>query len=699
MSIFNLKNISKSFKEGTVPFFALHDINLVLSSPGFVSIVGKSGSGKSTLLNLLHGIDRPSTGELYFLGKKINKLSRKAFSNYHLNDVSIVFQHYNLFEDLTGIENVTLPLLMRGVSKKKANKKARTLLDKFFIRYLEKQPVNKMSGGEKQRIAILRAIISEPKVIFCDEPTGALDHENSLKVMDILKSISKTNLVVMVSHNLTLVNQYSDRIITLKDGNIISDKTINEINETKQSSKKPKYSSSWTSLFTLSNLKRNFKKNIFSTLSFVVGFTSIFLSIGFYYGSESSKDNALQSNLSIQYATASNKQFYKFDNSPISYEKSVRPSVFDIDDNLKDFDDIICEPNLSYLFPSYPYGKYLNQSIEGFSLVPVYDFSSSFVDEILVKGEKPKKNFGDVLVNEEFVRILNKNNDEIIDELFLISNSSTISYQTGDLDNPIIKDDYSFDFSLRVSGVVKEFSFLNTPKIYYSYSLLKKELQNTYMENLSIELGFPISFYDYISSVDEDDPSSSYSYNLFLKNKQDVNKLFSLIKKLNEEESTFQIDSNSYLVKESYNEFISSFSTALFVFVIIAFLGVNFILGMISLSTFIENKKSSAILTCLGARNDSIQNIFLTENYILVIFSTVLSVGLSILIQNLLNGFVAQKFSLFNLINIPFTSFLGIPYFLPIALLGVALLFATIFTLTPLTIYKHISVVEELRDE
>ena len=166
MSIFILENISKSFPSHNGDFFALENVNLSFPSTGLISIVGKSGSGKSTLLNILLGIEKPTSGNLLFNGRNISKMKDKDFSKYHLKDVSMIFQHYNLFLELCAKENIILPLLMKGVSKSKAEKKADELLDRFNLKYLENQKIKLLSGGEKQRVAILRAIITTPKVLL-----------------------------------------------------------------------------------------------------------------------------------------------------------------------------------------------------------------------------------------------------------------------------------------------------------------------------------------------------------------------------------------------------------------------------------------------------------------------------------------------------------------------------------------------------
>lgn len=699
MSIFLLEKISKIFKTGSVDFYALKDVSFSLPSTGLVSVVGKSGSGKSTLLNILLGIEKPSSGVLKFNNRSINKMSDKAFSKYHLNDISMVFQHYNIFNELTAKENVILPLLMKGFPKSKADKIVNKYFKDFSLEYLIDQKAKLLSGGEKQRVAILRAIITSPKVLLCDEPTGALDSKNSLAIMEMLKELSKKILIVHVSHNKTLVNQFSDRIIALKDGHIVDDKTINKSDDVSYPNQKSSYSSKWSRLFTRINLKINIKKNIFSVIACTIGFASILLSFGFKEGSTVSQDNALKNNLALLHATASEKTYFEIENSPLNYEKSVRPSLQSIDENLDEL-DVVIEPSLSYLFPSYPLGSYQNVAVENFQIVPLYDISlETYGKHLLVSGTPPKEKVDEVIVNEEFVKLLKKDNSSIIDDLFNISYSISISYATGDYENPFIKDEFSFDYNLRIAAVVKEFSFLNTPKIYYSYKAVKKELDTLYLENISNYLRKPITYLQYIEDVNEDDVVSNYCSEIFLTSINNSNKFFEKIKHLKDNNSTFQIESNAYDIQQSYKTFIESFSTALFVFVIIAFIGVNFILGMISLSTFIENKKNSAILTCLGARHRSIQSIYLTENYILITISIVLSIFLALLTQAILNNIIAQKFALDNLITIPFSYFYNIPFGLVLSLFVIAVVFSTIFTLTPMLIYRHLSLNDELRDE
>ena len=265
MSVFVLEKVSKKFKVDKGDITILDEINLVFPNKGLISIVGKSGSGKSTLLNLLMGIEKPTSGKILFKGKNICKFNDRKFSKYHLRDLSIVFQHYNLFDNLTSFDNIVLPAKMVGLRKKKYKKRAKEIFKNLNISSLMKRKTKSLSGGEKQRIAIARALITEPSVILCDEPTGALDSKNSNEIMEIFKEYSKKILIIMVSHNLDLVKKYSDSIIELKEGKIADTSLKDETNEeSKLAKQNKKYQGNWIARFLKLNLKHNFVKNIFS---------------------------------------------------------------------------------------------------------------------------------------------------------------------------------------------------------------------------------------------------------------------------------------------------------------------------------------------------------------------------------------------------------------------------------------------------
>ena len=365
MSVFILKNLSKSFATGKQQNKVLKNIDLVFPETGLFSIVGKSGSGKSTLLNILMGIEKPTSGKVYFNGKDISKMNDKSFSKYHLQGVSLVFQHYNLFNDLTAYENVILPLEMSNKNRQEIKQKADELFERFKLDHLIKRKVKNLSGGEKQRIAILRSLITDPVAILCDEPTGALDFQNGREIMEILREISKNKLIIMVSHNKVLVDEFSDFVLTLKEGEILENYN-SKFNENLFKKKYPKlhYSSKWTHKFLKLNLKQNTKKNLFSIIACVLSFSAMFISVGFSEGSKKSQDEALMQNLSLGFATASESQFIEIEGSPLKYEKTVKPDVGLVDKYFGNFKSIKCEENISYFVSNFPSCFYKETKID-----------------------------------------------------------------------------------------------------------------------------------------------------------------------------------------------------------------------------------------------------------------------------------------------------------------------------------------------
>ena len=227
MELIKLSHVSRKYSlKDNKQKIALDNVSLSFDK-GLIAIIGKSGSGKSTLINMLSLLDDPTNGVVYFKNENINKWSNKRKNNYRNKDIGIVFQNYHLLEEYTALFNIILPALIGGKSKKEAEKIAKELAKSLnFNESLLSHRCSDLSGGEKERVAILRAIINNPKVIIADEPTGALDSKNSIDVMNLLKQISKDRLVIMVSHNLTLVKKYADDIISIKDGKIFGCKKI-----------------------------------------------------------------------------------------------------------------------------------------------------------------------------------------------------------------------------------------------------------------------------------------------------------------------------------------------------------------------------------------------------------------------------------------------------------------------------------------
>ncbi len=230
-----LQHISKIYKTGNQEFHALKDISIRFRENEFVSILGQSGSGKTTLLNIIGGLDQYTSGDLLIQGKSTKQFKDRDWDSYRNHTIGFVFQSYNLIGHQTALSNVEIAMTLSGVSKAERKKRAIEALERVGLKdHLYKKP-NQMSGGQMQRIAIARALVNNPKVVLADEPTGALDSETSLQIMELLKDIAKERLVIMVTHNPELAQAYSTRIVQVLDGNILSDSNPYEsTEETKQ---------------------------------------------------------------------------------------------------------------------------------------------------------------------------------------------------------------------------------------------------------------------------------------------------------------------------------------------------------------------------------------------------------------------------------------------------------------------------------
>lgn len=218
-----LKGITKEYTTGNVTVQALKGINLNFRRNEFVSILGQSGSGKTTLLNIVGGLDRYTSGDLIINGKSTKDFKDKDWDTYRNHSVGFIFQSYNLIPHQSVVANVELALTLSGVGKQERRQRALDVLERVGLKdHVHKRP-NQLSGGQMQRVAIARALINDPEILLADEPTGALDTETSLQVMALLKEIAQDRLVIMVTHNPELAEEYSTRIINLRDGQVIND--------------------------------------------------------------------------------------------------------------------------------------------------------------------------------------------------------------------------------------------------------------------------------------------------------------------------------------------------------------------------------------------------------------------------------------------------------------------------------------------
>ena len=260
----NLVNIRKQYKMGDTTVHALKGVDVCFRDNEFVAVLGHSGCGKTTLLNIIGGLDRYSDGDLIINGVTTKKYKDRNWDTYRNHSVGFVFQSYNLIPHQSVLSNVELALTLSGVKKSERRKRAKEALAKVGLSDQLKKKPNQMSGGQMQRVAIARALVNNPDILLADEPTGALDTDTSVQIMEILKEVAKDRLVIMVTHNPELADEYATRIVNLKDGKIVGDSNPVTEEELKaaeklhnEESKKKKQKKPSMSFFTALSLSFN----------------------------------------------------------------------------------------------------------------------------------------------------------------------------------------------------------------------------------------------------------------------------------------------------------------------------------------------------------------------------------------------------------------------------------------------------------
>lgn len=313
-----LKNIVKDYVTGDTTVRALKGININFRENEFVAILGPSGCGKTTLLNIIGGLDRYTSGDLKINGKSTKDFEDDDWDTYRNHSIGFVFQSYNLIPHQTVLSNVELALTLSGVSKKERRKRAMEALKQVGLEnHMHKRP-NQMSGGQMQRVAIARALINDPDILLADEPTGALDSETSVQIMELLKEISKDKLIIMVTHNPDLAYNYANRIIKCLDGEVVDDS--NKFEPTKEDyenekalslkeNKKGKASMSLASAFSLSinNLRTKKGRTFLTSFAGSIGIIGIALVLALSNGIQAYIDR-VQEDMLLSYPMSVEKQ-------------------------------------------------------------------------------------------------------------------------------------------------------------------------------------------------------------------------------------------------------------------------------------------------------------------------------------------------------------------------------------------------------
>lgn len=668
-----LYEVTKSYyvsenKENVV----LNKVSFCLPSKGFFFITGKSGCGKSTLLNIIAGFIKTDSGDVFIDEKNISKLKDNKLNDYIRNDIGIIFQKYNLFEDLSVEENLEIAISIKGL---KERSKLDELLGKYNLKDKMKSVVKTLSGGEKQRLALIRAIINNPTILLCDEPTGALDKENGIKLMDELKEISQNSLVICVTHNEAFVENYADGFITLKDGKIIEKHlpTIetNEINKDYCKRKIPKQSSKFEHIITAKNIKKNAKLNLINGISSTFSILVFLLSLFFRNGILSNKENFINSFGDAYTFSLAKEQEQEIKDSNINLVRSERPKRSDVE-NLFSEDNVILMNAYDYLFSSEKTLVCADEKFSNFEFRPVVNLKLQ-PNEIIVNDK----------FIEEFQGISGK--DIINKEVALVSKVNYAFYIKENNENVLL------NFEIKINFVVKEvkneFQYLRESRIYFNNDYLEQKLKEQNIKEVSVKTGKDFSVYDLVNSSSSTDNISSFKLYAFACDEKSQRNLMNIRNNTN----LIKISNNGSFIVDSFADITASLFTGLLVLLSISLFTSLFTAGFLAFTSAVKNRKESAILSSLGASKNSIIGIYLKEQIFFslsgVLFGSILTYFASILVNLSLNKF----FVISNLIN---------PHYL-IVLIS-ALFFSSLFYLIclfPLLILKRRNIYSELKEE
>ena len=581
MNFFSCKNLSKSFNQEKI----LEDINISFPSFGIVSIIGHSGCGKSTLLNCLLGLEA-CEGTIYFKGKKI-----KSFDEFRNKYTGVIFQNFHLFEYLTVKENITL------FGKSKNYKKIISLLN---LEDKINKKVKLLSGGEKQRVAIARTLMKNPKIIFCDEIVGSLDENNSLKIMKYIKEISKEILVINISHNIKLVNKFSDHVISLETKKVDFISPFEEKIKVKENKKiLPK-----VKLFknSLELLRKSIFKITLSIISLSISFSLVGIILCVEKSVESYITSYKQSALDYSFLELTITLETKIENTSFSLIKNTRPTK----EELSHINHLLGDLNLGYnysnLINSYTSLKSLDEELQ-IRFLPCLDKNITSYNQVIVNSKAKE------LIKNNKINYIQKRNIDYIN-----------------LSNKVISDYIDLSIDFEVVGVNEELEFFQEPIVYYHYYYLEDYLHLINLENLSLEkkekvsLAHRIIFY----SFEGDYFNTGTLY--FISN--DINKVEETYEKINNFNSSyydFKCISRSIENYNTIEDLFNKIIDAIEIFLIISLVISCLLMGLTINSLIIDEEKELGVLKSLGVLKKQTEKIVFYQIGIIIFISILTS--------------------------------------------------------------------------
>ena len=671
-----LINITKSYGKNLV----LNSINLEFSTPGFITILGTSGSGKSTLLKVIGGLIKCDRGNVEILNRNLNTYSEKEFDNYRSNYISYIYQDYYLIDNLTVYDNVIMPLNIIKMSKRNKKKRVYEKLKLLHIEALANKKVSTLSGGEKQRVAIARAIIKNPLIILADEPTGALDSNNSIIVMDILKELSKNILVIVVSHNEDLAKKYSNRIIRLSDGKVIKDEIINKyISDYKvNKSIKPHLSFKNAIKLSINNILSKKIRTFLISLACSISIISICLVLSVSNNTLKEikilEDKVLVNSPIVILHDTIKESSSTYHNNITKKEDSIHTNIFnnnflDAIDKLNIYTNSIYYDRLVDINIMDNTYNYLDRSIINF--IPSTKTINNNYD--IVYGRLPN-NYNELVllidknnqVNSSIYKLFNDNliYDNIINTKFkLILNND---YYTNNGDMYYINNNYlsiynTSNIELNIVGIIKpkEDNILTDDSyILYSNDLVKYIISNNSNSDIIKKqelVNYSLLDNTILNDKDKEILLSKLGYGNYIngiyiypnsKESKDI-----IINKLDSYQDIIYEDASKYII-DTVVDFVNILTIILMFFSILSIVISIIMMMVITYISTLEREKEIILLRTLGVRRKDVKKIFSSENFIIGIISMVIGLVIVYLISNPINNIIYKLIGIEKIISL-----------------------------------------------
>lgn len=665
-----IENLSKSFSARyNAKNLVLSNISFSLPDNGLFFVLGKSGCGKSTLLNLIAGFEKPDEGTIKLDDIEITSFRNSEAEAYLRDNVGFIFQRYNLIEDLSLFENLEIALSIKNISDT-------SICDEYLKKYglfeKKKQKVSTLSGGEKQRLSLIRAIINSPKLILADEPTGALDLENSIKLMEELKEISKSALVICVTHSETLANTFGDGIIHIKNGEIveypvlvIGDNKV-EKNENYRKKKNEKY----IRIMTRKNIRNNLKLDFINSISSAFSIIVLLMSLFFRQSVQNSHNDLIQTFTDADTFEISKESTESIDSSILALVKAERPKNEELVSFLQT-DDVVIFDNYDFFFGGEKnltnrYGKFSDFIAKPF-IEEDLDYSEVVVNNIF--ANKYKEKFGRDILNQDVVLNLTR----------------PYTFYSSEFDenyNLLYKDSIEF----KVVKIQDEFGFMNEAAFYYSPIYFNEKLKENFIKELCVAYGKDVTRNDILRSSSNDNLINSYKVNAFSKSLKTRQKMRDLMNK-----NTLKVSNSPHLIVNSFMDLSNSIFIGLSLFIGLNIVITIFIAAFLSYTMSVRNRKDSAILSALGAKKSDLKNIYISEEIFSSYIGIFIGIGIMFLLVYVVNIFLKAFFKLPNFITVDIADLILLSALLMAVILAVCYI--------PLVINKSKKLHEELKEE